>query len=197
MRPEDVRLSCELGAWACGLIFAPDSPRHLRKEKALELRAEIFPGVLAVGVFQGNEREEIMKTIESCRLDAVQLYAATAAELSGYPVPILWAMCHKPPTIPEDLLGLLVEPPRDSADRIRGRKPAAANQSDAWKTAHELKKPGRTVIVAGGLDADNVASVIATSGADGVDVSSGIESKPGVKDAQKLRRFFSAARTRL
>ena len=194
MRPEDARLCSELGAWACGLIFAPDSPRRLKLESALEVRADIAPGTLAVGVFQGNEREDILKTIEACRLDAIQLYAATAGELSGYPVPILWAMCHAPPAIPDGLLGVLVEPPRDSGDRIRGRSPDAILQADAWKTARGLKKEGRLVLVAGGLDADNVAAAAAAAGAGGVDVSSGVERKPGVKDPNQLRRFFAAAR---
>jgi phosphoribosylanthranilate isomerase len=194
MRPEDVRLSCELGAWGAGLIFAPDSPRRLRREQAMELRAEVAPGTLAIGVFQGNGREEILKTIKDCRLDAIQLYAATKAELKDYPVPILWAMAHKTDDIPDGLLGVLVEPPRDSGDRIRGKKPDAILQADAWRAARSLKKPGRLVVVAGGLEPGNVAQAAKAAEAGGVDVSSGVESKPGAKDANKLRAFFAAVR---
>jgi phosphoribosylanthranilate isomerase len=192
MRTDDVRLSCELGAWACGLIFAPESPRRLRLETALELRAEVSPGTLAVGVFQGNPREDILRTIADCKLDAVQLYAASAAELSDYPVPVLWSIGQTPATIPGGLLGLLIEPPRQAGDRIRGKRPDDATQAQSWKTAAGLKKSGRMVLIAGGLDSDNVARAAAAAEADGVDVSSGVESKPGVKDAQKLRRFFAA-----
>ncbi|MBI3551305.1 MAG: phosphoribosylanthranilate isomerase [Elusimicrobia bacterium] len=195
MRPDDVRLSCELGAWACGLIFAPDSPRRLRLDRALELRAEVFPGTLSVGVFKGNEREDILKTIAACRLDAIQLYAAAAAELAGYPVPVLWAAQEFPQDMPRGMLGVVVEPERAEGDRIRGKRPDAQAQAAAWAKAAELKKRGSFVVLAGGLDSDNVAAAVSSAGPDAVDISSGVESKPGEKDAQKLRRFFASLRT--
>lgn len=194
MRPEDARLSSELGAWACGLIFAPQSPRRLKLDQAKDLRAEISPGTLAVGVFQGNPREEILRAVEDCRLDAVQLYAKTAEEVVGFPVPVLWATEKAPASIPNHLLGLLIEPERAPEDRVLGRKLGAAAQEKAWRTAASLKKAGRFVVLAGGLDADNVARAAAEGKPDAVDVSSGVESKPGEKDPNKLRRFFAALR---
>jgi phosphoribosylanthranilate isomerase len=193
MRPEDVRLSCELGAWACGMIFSPHSPRRLRTEAAKELRAEVSPGTLAVGVFQGNEREDVLRTIAELKLEAIQLYAATTPELAGYPVPVLWAVSAEPASIPGGLLGLLVEPERRPEDRILGRGVSPQAQERAWRLAAGLKRSGRFVALAGGLDSDNVGRAALAASPDVVDVSSGVESKPGVKDAQKLRRFFAAA----
>ncbi|TPW18823.1 MAG: phosphoribosylanthranilate isomerase, partial [Elusimicrobia bacterium] len=91
-RPQDARLACKLGAWAVGLVFAPESPRRLSVPDARLLRAEIGAGALAVGVFQNAPRAEILAAVSACRLDAVQFHGEESpADCAGYEVPVFKA----------------------------------------------------------------------------------------------------------
>lgn len=191
-RAEDVRLAVELGAWAAGLVFAP-SPRRLSVEKAKNLRGEIPRGVLAVGVFQDASREEILEAVRECSLDAVQLHGSESPEdCRGFPVPVFKAFSLKgegrPALKDYEVAGVLLEP-----ERRAGTRPSLQAQRALWKAAAGLKG-ARMLILAGGLDPGNVAEAVRTARPGAVDVSSGVESGPGIKDPAKLRAFFEAVR---
>ncbi len=191
-RPQDARLAWELGAWAVGLVFAP-SPRRLSLEAGRSLRRSLPPGLLAVGVFRDAPRPEILAAIRECALDAVQLHGSEApADCRGFPVPVWKAFelkSQRPPVEDYAVAALLLEPAR--ADRERGA-PDPRDQRAAWETAAALKGSGPLIILAGGLNPENVAEAVRIAGPDAVDVSSGVESSPGVKDAVKLKAFFQA-----
>ncbi|MEK7384129.1 MAG: phosphoribosylanthranilate isomerase [Elusimicrobiota bacterium] len=189
-RASDARLAARLGAWAVGMIFVPDTPRFLTPARARRVRAAIPKGVLAVGVFRDPARGELLRAIKELRLDAVQVYGAVP---SGLSVPAIHALTPRsgragPPRLgPRDFV--LVEPARGDAGRRAGRGPSARARRRAWKTAASWRRRGLRVLLAGGLTPENAGE--AAAGPWALDVSSGVESRPGVKDARKLRAFFA------
>lgn len=187
-RAEDARRACELGAWAIGLIFAR-SPRRVTLEQAQAARAGIAPGVLAVGVFQGAPRGEIKKAIEALALDAIQLHGLeTPEDCAGYKIPVWKSLPGEPGSAKVaaiySVAGLLIEPVRrDASD---------AERREAWKAAAACRGAAPLILLAGGLTPENASEAARVSKADVLDVSSGVESAPGVKDAAKLERLFAA-----
>ncbi len=182
-RPADARLAARLGAWAVGMIFVPDTPRFLTRARARRVRAAIPKGVKAVGVFRDPPRAELLRLIRELRLDAVQVYGRVP---TGLRVP---ALVEKRPGAADFLF---LEPPRTEDDRRAGRGPGEAAKRAVWRRAARLARKGVRVVLAGGLTPENAAAAAAT-GVWALDVSSGVERRPGVKDARKLRAFFHAA----
>lgn len=197
VREQDVRLACDMGAWAVGFVLAEGSPRRVTVEEAKRLRALVKPGVLAVGVFQDAMAAEIEAAAGACAFDAVQVHGVWPSFLDEFTMPVWRGLGLSrgagPQTVSPRVSAVLVEPARTLADRRAGRTPTAAQQAWVWARAKELKREGLTVIAAGGLTSFNVAAAVAASGADAVDVSGGVESSPGAKDAGKLKAFFTAA----
>ncbi len=177
-RPQDARLAAKLGAWAIGMIFVPNTPRYLTLARAKRVRRAIPKGVLAVGVFRRPDIKELVRAIDELELDAVQIY-------SGAPFIYIFSTNTK--------LRFL-EPKRTDADRRAGRGPSDAARRRVWRQALALKRRGVRVVLAGGLDPENVAAAVKAGKPWAIDVSSGVESRPGVKDAKRLRAFFKAAR---
>jgi phosphoribosylanthranilate isomerase len=184
-RPADARRAADLGAWAVGMIFVPNTPRFLTPARARRVRAAIPKGVLAVGVFRDPSREELLRAVRELRLDAVQVYGKVP---TGLRVPAFVAGPSKPG--PCDYLFL--EPGRSDADRRAGRGPSLKTQAAAWKAAAAKAGKGARVILAGGLTPKNAAQAAAAAKPWALDVSSGVESRPGVKSAALLRAFFAA-----
>lgn len=183
-REEDVERACELGAWACGFVLAP-SPRRLDLARAARLREAVLPGVLAVGVFADASRDEVLLALRDCRFDLLQFHGRERPEdCLGYPVPVIKAL---PPEAGLEAMSLyagverfLVEPPRAR------REPETLRA--CWRFAAQAR--GRSIILAGGLTPENVREAATTARPFAVDVSSGVESAPGVKDAARLEAFF-------
>jgi len=178
-RPADARLAARLGAWAVGMIFVPNTPRFLTPARAKRVRAAIPKGVLAVGVFRAPSRAELAETAARLRLDAVQVEGASSTVLRGR-----GGAC------------VLIEPRRSLADRRAGRAPSERARRAAWRKAAALSRRGKRVILAGGLTPENAAEAAKIARPFALDVSSGVESRPGAKSAAKLRAFFAAASTK-
>lgn len=185
-RPADARRAAALGAWAVGMIFVPGTPRFLTPVRARRVRAAIPKGVLAVGVFREPAREELLRTVRELRLDAVQIDGKVP---TGLRVPAFVSGPSKPG--PVDYVFL--EPKRTDADRRAGRGPSAKARIAVWKKAAKLRKRGKRVILAGGLTPKNAAQAAVAGMPWALDVSSGVESRPGVKSAALMRAFFAAA----
>jgi phosphoribosylanthranilate isomerase len=184
MRAVDARRAADLGAWAVGMIFVPDTPRFLTLARARRVRAAIPKGVLAVGVFREPSREELLRVVRELRLDAVQIYGKVP---TGLRVP---AFIDGPSKLgPCDYA--FVEPKRTDADRRAGRAPSVRARRSSWKKAASLARRGVRVIVAGGLTPDNAPEAAAAAKPWALDVSSGVERRPGVKDGALLRAFFA------
>ncbi|MBI2386116.1 MAG: phosphoribosylanthranilate isomerase [Elusimicrobia bacterium] len=186
-RPQDARLAAKLGAWAVGMIFVPNTPRYLLPSKARRVRAAIPKGVLAVGVFRHVAAEELRRVVRELRLDAVQIYGTAPR---GIGVRVIQAVTLDARPLRGKMV--LIEPARTDADRRAGRGPSARAQRKAWKTARSWRATGARVILAGGLTPENAAAAAAAAKPWALDVSSGVESRPGVKSARLLRAFFAA-----
>jgi len=196
-RAQDAKLAVDLGAWAVGLIFVPGSPRRVTEDQARAVRRQVPKGVLAVGVFQQAQRQQMMKAIATYQLDAIQLHGGQPPEeCSGFPVPVIKAFSLSPGEMPDlqeyNVSSILLEPVRSDEDRRLGRGPGIEEQRDVWKTAASLKGAAQNIILAGGLHPGNVAEAVAAAHPDAVDVSGGVESSSGIKDAEKLKAFFNA-----
>lgn len=187
-RPQDARLAASLGAWAVGMIFVPDTPRYLLPLKARQVRAAIPKGVLAVGVFRHVAASELLRVVRELRLDAVQIYGCVPR---GIGVRVIQAVTLNARPLRAKMV--LIEPARTDADRRAGRGPSRRAQLKAWNTARSWRATGARAILAGGLTPENAAEAAAAARPWALDVSSGVESRPGVKSARLLRAFFKAA----
>jgi len=193
-RRQDVALACAIGASAVGFNFAAESPRRVTPEAARELSEAAAPGVLRVGVFVSEEARQIREAVEAAKLDLVQLHRAlTAEDLDALPVPVI-AVARVGPAgpdrIPPDLLG------RCRAilfDTLSSERAGGTGKPFDWGSIAG-RQFGLPILLAGGLDPDNVAEAVRRVRPWAVDVASGVESAPGMKDPEKMRRFFEAVR---
>ncbi len=191
---EDALLAAELGADALGFIFYPASKRAVTREVAAQICRELPPFVARVGVFVNAGADEIRKAVSACRLTAVQFH--------GEETP---AFCRQF----TDVAAIKVLRVRDASglagaaeyevdalllDTYTDALPGGTGQTFDWSLAVQAKQFGRPVILSGGLTPENVREAIATVQPYAVDVASGVESRPGRKDADKLRRFITACR---
>jgi phosphoribosylanthranilate isomerase len=193
-RPEDVALASELGASAVGFVFAANSPRRVSLERAQELSAAAGPGVTRVGVFVDENKTFIAEAVEAARLDLAQLHRPLrAADLEDAPASVIAVVSVSGSAAPL--------PPAEWLRRCRWLLFDAGGSAGAGGTGIlfdwgvlDGKKFEAPVYLAGGLDAANVGEAIERVHSNGVDVASGVERVPGVKDPEKLRRFFEAVR---
>lgn len=203
-RPEDVRLAARLGADAVGFIFAP-SPRQVTGAQARDLAAATPAYVSRVGVFGPDQRREAPGLAEACRLDTLQLvgppdpaycafyrgrFAIVVAigvppRAEGPGGPDLDALQATITELAPHVDGLLL-------DTARAGLLGGTGQTFDWRVLAGLES-AVPLIVAGGLGPDNVGALIAQAHPWAVDVSSGVEASPGVKDEGKLQAFFAAA----
>jgi phosphoribosylanthranilate isomerase len=193
----DAMAACEAGADALGLNFYTRSPRAVTVEKALEIREQLPAGVEVFGVFVNSDSAEIAQIVRTARLDAVQLHGdeetAVVARLSEV-VPVFKALRVGPDFSAAELekypdaAGFLF----DGADRAPGQYGGTGRLAD-WGVAQQAAR-GHRIILAGGLNAENVAAAIMQVRPYGVDVASGVEATPGAKDHDQVREFIREAR---
>ncbi len=190
-RVADALHAVEQGATALGFVFWPRSPRFIAPDRAGFIIAELPPEVTTVGVFVNATADEIRSAIDASGITAVQLHgdepASLAGDLSVPPYRSVTlenaaAVCPKWPAGTTFLL--------DAADPVR--RGGTGTRLD-WDKAAAVARQWPTVL-AGGLTPENVAGAIASVRPVGVDVSSGVEQSPGVKDHEKVARFISNAR---
>jgi phosphoribosylanthranilate isomerase len=194
---EDALAACEAGADAIGLNFYSRSPRALSVERAIELRGLIPSGVQVFGVFVNAKASEVMDIFRDARLDALQLHGdespATVAQLARI-APVFKALRVGPDFSAVTLesysgvAGFLF----DAANTGSGQYGGTGRLAD-WGVAQQAARSHR-VILAGGLNAENVAAAILQVRPYGVDVASGVEASPGAKDHAQLREFVREAR---
>ena len=185
-RAEDVAAAVALGADLLGFNFAASSPRRISLERARELTASVPPSSLKVGVFVREDRETITRAVLEASLDLVQLHRPVPlADIAWSPVPII-AAARVEDAPPYDVLSRLSAVLWDSST---GRGTVGDWEALASRRALPVRQ-----FLAGGLDPDNVGDAIRRLRPDGVDVASGVESAPGIKDRAKLERFFKAVR---
>jgi phosphoribosylanthranilate isomerase len=181
---EDANAAVEGGATAIGFNFYRPSPRYLAPERAAGIRSA--PGVRRVGVFVDEARQRVEEIARIAGLDVAQLHGGETP--ADYPASLaVW----KAVRVGEGFdLSRLCDCP---AEAVLLDGPASGTPFD-WRLAAAVPKP---VILAGGLDAANVAEAVSLAHPWGVDVCSRIESAPGKKDHRKMNEFLEAARAAL
>lgn len=190
-RAEDALLAARLGADALGFNFWPRSKRYLAPEAARAIVRRLPPYVAAVGVFVDASRDELLRAIEASGVTAVQLHGDEPPELcASLPVPVVKAIrvadAHALALLASyEVSGFLLDAP--------GTGYGGMGRTFDWSIAVEAAA-SVPVVLAGGLTPENVAEAIRVVRPWGVDVASGVESSPGVKDEDKVRRFIAAAR---
>ncbi|QDH69809.1 phosphoribosylanthranilate isomerase [Marilutibacter alkalisoli] len=193
-RPEDLDLAVELGVDCIGLVFASRSPRRLSLDRAAGLRARIPGDIAAVALMMDNPADEVGAVVEAVRPDILQFHGAEPdAFCAGFGPPYWKAIAMGGD--PQGALARLGDFPGAAAFLFDGH--AAGEPGGSGKCFDWTRLPAaldRPFLLAGGLDAGNVASAIHTARPWGMDVSSGIESAPGEKDATKMRAFVEAVR---
>ncbi|WP_100443987.1 phosphoribosylanthranilate isomerase [Glycomyces xiaoerkulensis] len=185
---EHVAAAAESGADAVGFLLSP-SPRRVTPERARELASAVPPGVLTVGVFAGVPVETIRRDAADAGVGAVQLHGDYRREdfeaLADFPAERIRA-------VPAALLGevafgafgedyLIVDSPRPGS-------------GETWDWNGLQPRPDGRWMLAGGLDPDLVAAAIEQARPWGVDVSSGVEARRGVKDPGLIARFVANAK---
>ncbi len=192
-RTIDAEFAARQGADALGVVFA-SGPRQLDIASAAEVLAALPAGVQRVGVFADHALEFIEEAMERCRLDWVQLHGHETAELAAaLSANVIKAVrlsgaadLERARDYPAD--AFLLDAP--AADRRLG----GTGQVFDWSEAEHLPWPRSKVIVAGGLDPQNVGAAVERLRPGGVDVSSGVEAAPGVKDHALTAAFIAAVR---
>jgi phosphoribosylanthranilate isomerase len=185
----DALLAVSMGATAVGFVFAP-SPRQMAPAAVADICKRLPHETVTVGVFRNESARRVVEIANSIGLDAVQLHGLESAEETRWVAErVGWTIKAFPAGHPGierfDEYGartLLVD----------GPNPGSGELFD-WRLAEGVADPGR-LIVSGGLRPGNVAAAVEHLRPWGVDVSSGVESSPGVKDAALLRAFIHAAR---
>lgn len=189
---EDAERACASGADALGFVFYPQSPRAVDPERVRQIVAGLPPFVVSVGVFVDRPLEEVVEIAERCRLNAVQLHGREDPEYcSRVPLKVIKAFRIAGSRLPEEISQYRVD--AILLDTYRPDVPGGTGQRFCWDLARQAKKYGR-VVLAGGLDCENVADAIARVQPYAVDVSSGVERAPGRKDPALLAEFLRRAK---
>lgn len=192
---EDALLAAKLGAWAIGFNFYPKSPRHIEPAAARAIIARLPASVAKVGLFVNTKIEHIQKVQMMCKLDLIQL---SGSESLGYCKELGGRRIIKalhPSTIedlpdPEELFflgGVLIDAPK-GADGLHGGTGRLACRN----LCRPLQEAGLKVLLAGGITPDNARAICDEIQPWAIDVASGVESAPGVKDPAKMKALFES-----
>jgi phosphoribosylanthranilate isomerase len=195
--PADARRVADLGAWALGMIFWPQSPRACSIEVAETIGAELQRRLELVGVFVNATLDEVAGTADRCRLTVIQLhgdegpaYCREVARRTGAKV-MKAVRVHDAAQV-HDLQRFHTD--FHLLDAYSPRTPGGTGETFDWELAR--RHPGvPPVVLSGGLNADNVGAAIEAARPFAVDVASGTESAPGRKDPAKLSAFVRAVET--
>ncbi len=191
-RREDAELALAGGAWAIGLNFAPESRRRVDVETAAEIATALRRRCEVAGVFVNAPLDDVLATLGSVPLTLLQFhgeegpsYCAEAARRTG--LKVMKAMPAKDAHAVQALSAYRTDFHLLDA-YVPGTHGGTGERFD-WELA--AAHPGRPpLVLAGGLTPDNVEEALAVARPFGVDVAGGVEAAPGIKDPDRLRRFF-------
>jgi len=192
-RIEDVREACALGVDAIGFVFAERSKRRIAPGDAARLRDALDPFVAAVALFMDHDAAAVRDVVDAVRPTILQFHGAEDdAYCASFGLPYLKAvaMGGEGAVTADDLAlrfphaaGFLFD------SHASGQAGGSGHAFDWSRLPRDCARPW---LLAGGLHPENVFDAIRATGCWGVDVSSGIESAPGIKDAARMRRFVAA-----
>ena len=199
--PESAAAAVDAGASHLGFVFFPKSPRHLTYRRAAELAATVPDGVTKVALTVNADDEALAKMLGEVPIDMLQLHGSESPKRVAYikdrfGLPVMKAVgvadASDLPQLVEyagvaDQLLVDAKPPKDAP------LPGGNGLAFDWRLIADLEWPTPWML-AGGLTPENVAAAMRLTSATMVDVSSGVESAPGVKDLDKIAAFVKAAK---
>jgi phosphoribosylanthranilate isomerase len=191
----DAKVCTDLGAQMIGFNFYSQSPRHIEPKVARRILEAIPPGVWAVGVFVDASAEEIRNIADAAGIRCVQLHGRTSPDTCkelARELRVIRAFSTDPQFRPEEAswfgdCDVLIDAHHPT---LRGGTGLKCD----WLTASATRSFTRFLILSGGLTKQNVGQAIATVAPHAVDVCSGVESAPGIKDHRALQDFIATAR---
>ena len=188
MRRQDIEAAAQLGVDAIGLVFYAGSPRCLRYESAREL-AENAPAFVSVtAVFMNPTRAEVEQVLQTMRIDLLQFHGEESPEFcSAFGRKYIKAVAMGGGADAAEYARRYASAMALLLDGHGRGQPGGKGASFNWATVPKITAP--PLVLAGGLRADNVADAIRSVRPYGVDVSSGVERAPGIKDPLKMREF--------
>lgn len=187
-RPEDAAAAAGLGVDAIGLVFYPPSPRFVSVEQARQIVAALPPFVTRVGLFMDADTESVESVLGAVSLDCLQFHGSESPEYcEAFAKPYIKSvpMMEQP-----DLRAYTAKFPTASAfllDAVRTGEAGGGGAAFDWHAVpNNFERP---LILAGGLNGDNVAEAIRVTRCYAVDVSSGVEAEKGIKSGEKMQEF--------
>lgn len=185
---EDALLCCELGADALGFIFYSMSKRFITYEKAKEIINQLPNFIVKVGVFVNHPFEEVNVNAKEIGLNIIQLHGEESPEyINEISLPVIKSF-----RVNETFdFSRLDKYPKCSflLDTFSEHEPGGTGKTFNWETIP--KSIRNKIILAGGISVENIESVFREVQPQAVDLSSSVESSPGIKDHKKLKEFFS------
>lgn len=198
-RLADAMVAVEAGVDALGFIFYKKSPRYIDPEDARIIIEQLPPFVDVVGVFVDKKRSELQEIVQYCRLGYAQLHGKESPKYCER-VTRIAAPCRvlKVFRVNAELTRDQIMPYNEHVngyllDTYQKGVPGGTGESFDWALLEKLRFE-RPYILAGGINADNVVQAIKMARPHGVDVNSGVEVSPGVKDHDKIREFIKNVR---
>jgi phosphoribosylanthranilate isomerase len=189
---EDALLAAEAGADALGFVFYAQSPRYITPDRAREIVLRLPPFVAKVGVFVNEELDRVREIMAYCHLDYAQLHGdETPEQVAALAPRAIKAVRVRSAADIERLAQY--QAVAYLLDTYHPTKHGGTGEAFDWELAVEAKSHG-PIILAGGLTPDNVGDAIERVHPYAVDVSSGVEATPGIKDHQKVQCFIIAAK---
>jgi phosphoribosylanthranilate isomerase len=191
-RPADARAAAEAGADAIGLVFYPKSPRYLSTERAVEIRDALPPFVQTVALFVNPDGAQVSQVMGRVKPSMLQFHGDETPEFCGqFGVPYVKAARVRQGL---DLLEYLQPFRLAAAWLLDSFVEAYGGVGERFDWSLVPRKLERPLILSGGLDRGNVGEAVRHLHPWGVDVSSGVESAKGIKDAAKIAAFISEVR---
>ena len=190
--PDDALAAAEYGANALGFVFYEKSPRYVTPQSVAKIINELPPFVMTVGVFVNENSSKIKEIMQITGLNIVQLHGDESREMCNIWPRVIKAFRMREFTDLERLKDYNVS--AYLLDAYDPNIPGGTGQAFNWDIALEADKLGK-VILAGGLNPDNIAEAVKRVLPYAVDVSSGVEKEKGKKDMDKMKLFIERAKS--
>lgn len=191
---EDARAAVAAGADALGFIFVEQSPRLVNPDMVRAITRELPPFVEAIGVFRDEEMEAVAELIHYCSLTMVQLHGSESPEYcEKISCPVIKSFSIHSETESGELAAYSGIVSGFLLDTYHKDLAGGTGMVFDWKLVEQIKPPG-PVILAGGLNPENIVQAIRQVRPFAVDVNSGVEYQPGRKDTDKLKSFADEVR---
>ena len=191
---EDALWAINLKVDALGFIFA-DSPRRVKSEIVQGIIELLPPFISSVGVFVDEDREKVEEITESCGLTTLQFHGEESPSYcEGFKQKVVKSFRVKDKSVLKKAVQYKDKVDAYLLDTYSPFKYGGTGKTFDWRIAKEIKKFGLSVILAGGLSPENIKEAISEVEPYGIDVSSGVEERPGKKSLEKLINFVRIVR---